>query len=85
MAVLLPTLVSLASMKGINPALLAIPLGFSVSASLLLPLGPVPLVTFPAGYYKMYDLFKPGCIISLVWVGVMVVAMLGIAVPIGLL
>lgn len=84
-AVLLPTLVSLASMKGINPALLAIPLGFSVSASLLLPLGPVPLVTFPAGYYKMYDLFKPGCIISLVWVVVMVAVMLGIAVPIGLI
>ena len=63
----------------------AIPLGFSISASLLLLLGPVPLVTFPAGYYKRYDLFKPGCISSLVWVAVMAVVMLGIAVPIGLI
>lgn len=84
-AVMLPTLVSLATLKGINPALLAIPMGFSVSASLLLPLGPVPLVTFPSGYYKMFDLFKPGCIISIVWIVVMTAAMLFVAQPLGLI
>jgi len=84
-AVMLPTLVSLANLKGINPALLVIPLGFSVSASLLLPLGPVPLVTFPAGYYKMFDLFKPGCVISVAWVVVMTAVMLLIAKPLGIM
>lgn len=84
-AVLLPTLVTFAQMKGINPALLAIPMGFSVSASLLLPLGPVPLVTFPAGYYKMGDLFVPGLILTLAWVIVMTACMLFIASPLGLM
>lgn len=84
-AVLLPTLVSFAQIKGINPALLAIPMGFSVSASLLLPLGPVPLVTFPGGYYRMFDLFKPGLLLTLAWVVVMTACMLFIASPLGLM
>ena len=67
-AVLLPALAALAGTMGVNPAVLAIPMGFSVSAALLLPLDPVPLVTYPAGYYKMFDMFKPGCLISVVWV-----------------
>ena len=50
-AVLLPALAALAGTMGVNPAVLAIPMGFSVSAALLLPLDPVPLVTYPAGYW----------------------------------
>lgn len=84
-AVMLPALVTLATMQGINPSLLAIPMGFSVSASLLLPLGPVPLVTYPAGYYRMFDLFKPGCFISVAWVVVMTSIMLLLAGPLGLM
>lgn len=84
-AVLLPTLVSFAQMKGLNPALLAIPMGFSVSASLLLPLGPVPLVTYPGGYYRMFDLFRPGLVLTLAWVVVMTACMLFIASPLGLM
>lgn len=82
---LLPTLVSFAQMKGLNPALLAIPMGFSVSASLLLPLGPVPLVTYPGGYYRMFDLFRPGLVLTLAWVVVMTACMLFIASPLGLM
>ena len=70
---------------GANPAALAIPMGFSVSAALLLPLDPVPLVTYPSGYYKMFDMFKPGCLISVVWVVVITLIMFAIAVPLGLL
>ena len=84
-AVLLPALAALAGTMGVNPAVLAIPMGFSVSAALLLPLDPVPLVTYPAGYYKMFDMFKPGCLISVVWVVVMTFIMFAIAVPLGLL
>ena len=50
-----------------------------------LPLDAVPLVTYPAGYYRMYDMFKPGCLISVVWVVVMTLVMFAIAVPLGLL
>ena len=84
-AVLLPALAALAGTMGVNPAVLAIPMGFSVSAALLLPLDPVPLVTYPAGFYKMFDMFKPGCLISVVWVVVMTLVMFAIAVPLGLL
>ena len=84
-AVLLPALATLAGTMGVNPAVLAIPMGFSVSAALLLPLDPVPLVTYPSGYYKMFDMFKPGCLISVVWVVVMTLIMFAIAVPLDLL
>ena len=46
-AVLLPALAALAGTMGVNPAVLAIPMGFSVSAAFLLPLDAVPLVTYP--------------------------------------
>ena len=84
-AVLLPALAALAGTMGVNPAVLAIPMGFSVSAAFLLPLDAVPLVTYPAGYYRMFDMFKPGCLISVVWVVVMTLVMFAIAVPLGLL
>lgn len=84
-AVLLPALAALAGTMGVNPAVLAIPMGFSVSAALLLPLDPVPLVTYPAGFYKMFDMFKPGCFVSVVWVVVMTLVMFAVAIPLGLL
>lgn len=84
-AVLVPALVAFAGTMGINPAVLAIPMGFSVSAAFLLPLDPVPLVTFPAGYYRMFDMFKPGVFISVAWVVVMTVCMFVIAKPLGLM
>lgn len=84
-AVLLPALVALAGTMGVNPAMLAIPMGFSVSAAFLLPLDAVPLVTYPAGYYQMYDMFKPGALLSAFWVAVMTAAILIIAVPLGLM
>jgi sodium-dependent dicarboxylate transporter 2/3/5 len=65
--------------------MLAIPMGFSVSAAFLLPLDAVPLVTYPAGYYRMYDMFKPGSLLSAFWVAVMTAAILIIAVPLGLM
>ncbi|HJD97612.1 SLC13 family permease [Mailhella massiliensis] len=48
--VILPPVAAIASAMGINPALLALPLGFSVSAAVLLPLDSVSLVTYQAGY-----------------------------------
>ena len=68
-----------------NAALLAIPMGFSVSAALLLPLDPVSLVSYNSGYYKMGDMFKPGIFISIAWIAVVPVIMLAIARPLGLM
>lgn len=84
-AVMIPALVALSAGMGVNAALLAIPLGFSVSAALLLPLDPVSLVSYNAGYYKMGDMFKPGLFISVCWVVVMTGVMLLIARPLGLM
>ncbi len=83
--VILPPVVAIAAGMGINPALLALPLGFSVSAAVLLPLDAVSLVTFQSGYYKMYDMFKPGIIISIAWVIVTSLLMHFIAPLLGLL
>lgn len=84
-AVLLPALTALAGTMGINPAVLAVPMGFSVSAAFLLPLDAVPLVTYPSGYYRMFDMFKPGRVISVIWVLVMTAVLYVVAMPLGLL
>ena len=76
---------AIAAAMGINPALLALPLGFSVSAAVLLPLDSVSLGTYQAGYYKMTDMFKPGLIISVAWVVITVAVMYLIARPLGLM
>ena len=83
--VILPPVAAIAAAMGINPALLALPLGFSVSAAVLLPLDSVSLVTYQAGYYKMTDMFKPGLIISVAWVVITVAVMYLIARPLGLM
>lgn len=83
--VILPPVAAIAAAMGINPALLALPLGFSVSAAVLLPLDSVSLVTYQAGYYRMSDMFRPGLIISVAWVVVTVAAMYLIAAPLGLM
>lgn len=68
LAVFCPVVISLAMSMGINPAVLAIPLGFSASAALILPIDPVPLITFQYGYYKISDWFKLGSAIAVIWV-----------------
>ena len=84
-AVMCPALAALSADMGVNAAMLCIPLGFRVSAALLLPLDPVSLVSYDAGYYKMGDMFKPGLLISVFWVAVMTGVMLLIARPLGLM
>jgi sodium-dependent dicarboxylate transporter 2/3/5 len=79
-----PTLAALATTAGLNPAFLVVPMGFTVSAAFLLPLDPVPLITYQAGYYKMSDFFKGGLPVSVLWTIVITVAMLILARPMGL-
>lgn len=67
-AVFVPAAIGLAQQLGINPAILAIPIGFTASAAMILPIDPVPLITLQTGYYRMLDWTKPGFILSFVWV-----------------
>lgn len=75
LAVSIPVLASLAMEMGINPALLVIPVGFTASCVFLLPLDPIPLVTYNYKYWTFPDMMKPGFVISLVWVVLLAGAM----------
>ncbi len=68
-AVLLPVLASLAGSMNIDPTLLIISMGFSTAAAVLLPLDPIVLLTYQAGYYRMVEMLKPGIFIAICWVG----------------
>ncbi len=83
-SIMVPTLASLAVGMGINPAFLVIPMAFTVSAAFLLPLDPVPLITYASGYYKMTDYFKAGWPVCIIWAIVMTAAMMLLARPMGL-
>lgn len=83
-SVMVPTLSAFAVGIGINPAFLIVPMGFTVSAAFLLPLDPVPLLTYSSGHYKMGDYFKAGVPLCIVWTVVMTAAMLLLAGPLGL-
>jgi sodium-dependent dicarboxylate transporter 2/3/5 len=67
-AVLIPPIVLLAAGSQHHPALYALPVAFTASCAFLLPLDAVPLVTYGKGYYRMFDMLKPGLVVSAVWV-----------------
>jgi solute carrier family 13 (sodium-dependent dicarboxylate transporter), member 2/3/5 len=67
-SVLIPPIVLLALAAGQSPALYALPVAFTASCAFLLPLDAVPLVTLPCGYYRTFDMFAPGAVISVAWV-----------------
>ncbi len=83
-SIMVPTLASVAAAMGINPAFLVVPMGFTVSAAFLLPLDPVPLITYSSGYYNMKDYLKAGWPVCIIWSVIMTAAMLVIARPLGL-
>ena len=64
---IVPAMVVLAVSTGVNPALFALAVAFASHCAFLLPLDAVPLVTYSKGYYRMFDMFYPGSIISIVW------------------
>jgi sodium-dependent dicarboxylate transporter 2/3/5 len=81
---MIPPIMILAVDAGVNPALYALPVIFTASCAMLIPLDPVPLLTFSTGYYSTFDMLKPGAIISAAWVIVMT-AILIVGPMIGLL
>ena len=71
--VLIPPLTILAQQTGVNPALYALPVAFTASCAFLLPIDAVPLLTYGKGYYRMFDMFLPGVLLSVLWVILMTV------------
>lgn len=75
LAVSVPVITILASQAGVNPAVLVVPLAYTASCVFLLPLDPIPLTTFQYGYWKITDMMKPGFIISIIWLVLLVIIM----------
>jgi sodium-dependent dicarboxylate transporter 2/3/5 len=84
-AAIVPPMIILGKDLGVNPAIYALPVIFTTSAAFLLPLDAVPLVTFSKGYYKMFDMFMPGLILSIAWIVVMTVLLRFLGPVLGLL
>jgi sodium-dependent dicarboxylate transporter 2/3/5 len=83
--VLIPPIALLALGTGQNPALYALPVAFTASCAMLLPLDAVAVITYAKGYYRMTDMLVPGAIISVVWVVLMTALMVWVAPLLGLL
>jgi sodium-dependent dicarboxylate transporter 2/3/5 len=75
-------MISVATMCGISPTVLAVLTAFWGGVTFLLPIDAVPLLTYRYGYYKMTDMIKSGWIISIIMI---VVAALFIPPVLGLL
>ena len=84
-AAMVPPIVLLATSTGQNPALYGLPVVFTASCAFLLPLDAVPLVTYSRGYYRMFDMFLPGAVISVAWVVVLTALLLLVGPFIGLM
>lgn len=84
-SIFVPIACTVAMAQGINPASLAIPIGFLVSAACLIPLDAIPLVCYATGYFKMTEMFKPGVFVIFAWVGVVTVVMMILAPLMGLM
>lgn len=84
-SVLIPPIVLLASASQHNPALYALPVVFTASCAFLLPLDPVPLLTYARGYYRMLDMLRPGGVVSVVWVVWLTLLMVGLGPALGFL
>lgn len=84
-SIFVPITCTIAAAQGLNPACLAIPIGFMVSAACLIPLDAIPLVCYGTGYFKMAEMFRPGFFIVLVWVLIVTLVMMTIAPILGIL
>lgn len=84
-SIFVPITCTIAAAQGLNPACLAIPIGFMVSAACLIPLDAIPLVCYGTGYFKMLEMFKPGFFIVIAWVLVVTLIMMTVAPMLGLM
>jgi sodium-dependent dicarboxylate transporter 2/3/5 len=83
-ALLIPPIALLALETGHNPALYTLPVVFTASCGMLLPIDAVVIITYAKGYFRMTEMFIPGAIISVAWVIVMTALMMIFAPFLGL-
>lgn len=83
-SILVPTLAAFAVNSGINPMLLIVPMALTVSAAFLLPLDPVPLITYNGGHYTFGDFFKAGLPMSVAWLIVVLAMTMLLGKPLGM-
>jgi sodium-dependent dicarboxylate transporter 2/3/5 len=83
-AVIVPPMILLARDSGVNPAIYGLPVIFTTSCAFLLPLDPVALITYSKGYYRIFDMFVPGLIISVFWVIVMTALLMTLGSVVGI-
>jgi len=76
LCLVVPIVGAMALQLGINPLYLTLPLGFTASAVLILPLDPVPLTTYGYKYWKLWHMSIPGTIISVLWIPICAVLMM---------
>ncbi len=82
-SIMVPTLAAFAAASGMNPMLLIIPMTLTVSAAFLLPLDPVPLLTYNGGHYTFGDFFKAVVPLSIAWTIVVVLMTMIFGAPLG--
>lgn len=75
LAVGIPLVVILAERAGINPVYLSLILGYTSKCIFLLPLDPIPMVTYQYGYWKMQQMTTVGFVIAAIWIPLMVIFM----------
>jgi sodium-dependent dicarboxylate transporter 2/3/5 len=83
LVVSVPVVAVLAQQVGIHPGLLVLPIAFTASDVMIMPLDPIPLTTYNYKFWKMGDMMKPGFVISLAWI-VLCVAFMYMAQGLGI-
>lgn len=84
-SIFVPIACAIATAQGLNPASLAIPIGFMVSAACLIPLDVIAMVCLATGYFKMTEMFRSGFFVVFAWVGVVTVVMITLAPLFGII
>ena len=84
MAMCIPVIYALTQTAGINPIFLVLPLAYTASCVFLIPLDPTCMTTYGYGYWKLSDMSKPGIIIALAWIPLLI-ALMAAGIKMGLI
>lgn len=74
-AITVPIIAVLSETMGMNPIYLTLVIGYTASCVFLIPLDPTCLTTYGYGYWELKDMAKPGFIIGILWVIILVALM----------
>lgn len=75
-AITVPIVAVLSQTMGINPVYLVLSIAFTASCVFLIPLDPTCLTTYDYGYWELKDMTKPGLVIGVLWIIILVPLML---------